>query len=365
MPLLASAMRSLKGVRVLPWANWSEWRELRDMVANGETKRACQRVELYRLRRRNAVPITMISTVVLMKQLEQPDPDPYLQRLALSMTLTRLVNGTTDQLQPRGESSIARSVYSLAVELKLPLILVEIRHQASHNALPRLSTLESAAKKALTWLREYYWDPQFKNINAIASDEIDAIRKVFDAGHDGQNNNFTGDKQQPADQSVAQRDNAESKGSLSVAEKLRVLADKIQDKDKAPRPNSSNTWAERRPQWKRCTDFESWKRTPLGLIPAQFRVPRIYDLKSSRHCHPRSMAGVGFSSVDRLPRTLGDASESSSEVDEHRGRKRPASPVQIPARSAKRTGRYTAEQEAYIAKKMAEYASLVSTVPPS
>lgn len=346
----------------MPWADWSEWRELRDMVTNGETERACRRVALYRLRRRNAVPITMISTVALMQQLENPDPDPYLQRLALSMTLTRLVNGSTDQLQPRGENSIARSVYSLAVELKLPLILVEIRHQASHNSLPRLSVLESAAKKALVWLEEHYWEPQLRNVKSTIDDEIDAVKNVFEMGKDEEKHDDAAlTSVRDGGPGVSERSNIEKDGSFGVLDKLMVLSQKLQHKQSESLPSSSQDEPRRKPRWELCTDFEAWSRTPLGLVPGQLRVPRINDSGPKKR-RPRSR-GI----FELNPDIGSDSSEDGVDANVERepspfsGRKDPGSFDDEVSAPMKKARRYTSEEEAYVAKKRAEFESLAQS----
>lgn len=42
----------------------------------------------------------------------------------------------------------------------LPRLLVDIRHEASHNDLPSLSLLRLAAAEALQWLQAAYWQRQ-------------------------------------------------------------------------------------------------------------------------------------------------------------------------------------------------------------
>lgn len=346
----------------MPWADWSEWRELRDMVANGETRRACQRVDLYRLRRRNAVPITMISTVTLMRQLQEPDPDPYLQRLALSMTLTRLVNGSTDQLQPRGGHSIARSVYSLAIELKLPLILVEIRHQASHNALPRLSTLESAAKKALVWLDEYYWEPQLRSVKSAIDGDIEGVRKVFDAAQDEKSCEGLAEKAQEVGSAMPQNDKPKKDESLSVLDMLKALSNKLRTQEEAPiARTSSEPSTPRKPRWALCTDFESWKCTPLGLVPGQLRVPRINDTEPKKH-PTRSKTTSKLLSKEQCSSSEDELGESAAqEKFQARGKKRPGSRDQEAQASMKKARQFSLEEETYIAKKRAEFESLAQS----
>lgn len=48
-------------------------------------------------------------------------------------------------------------MFSLAKTIGLPATFVELRHQSTHEQLPSLAKLRSAAKKALLWIWGYYW----------------------------------------------------------------------------------------------------------------------------------------------------------------------------------------------------------------
>ncbi|KAF6843808.1 las1-like protein [Colletotrichum musicola] len=48
-------------------------------------------------------------------------------------------------------------MYSVAKTIGLPATFVELRHQATHEQLPSLAKLRSAARKALEWIWTYYW----------------------------------------------------------------------------------------------------------------------------------------------------------------------------------------------------------------
>lgn len=48
-------------------------------------------------------------------------------------------------------------MYSIAKTIGLPATFVELRHQATHEQLPSLLKLRTAAKKALAWIWDYYW----------------------------------------------------------------------------------------------------------------------------------------------------------------------------------------------------------------
>ncbi|TAQ90609.1 hypothetical protein B7494_g1074 [Chlorociboria aeruginascens] len=49
------------------------------------------------------------------------------------------------------------SMYSIAKSIGLPATYVELRHQATHEELPSLPKLRTAAQKALSWIWGYYW----------------------------------------------------------------------------------------------------------------------------------------------------------------------------------------------------------------
>lgn len=66
----------------------------------------------------------------------------------------RMVNGIADSQQ---KGRVALSVNSLAESAGLSRLLVDVRHEATHNELPSLSTLQLAARQALDWLVQQYW----------------------------------------------------------------------------------------------------------------------------------------------------------------------------------------------------------------
>lgn len=72
----------------------------------------------------------------------------------LSPPYHRMVNGIADS-QQRGK--VAVSVASLADAAGLPRLLVDLRHDATHNELPALPTLHVALHQALGWLTANYW----------------------------------------------------------------------------------------------------------------------------------------------------------------------------------------------------------------
>ncbi|CAJ2507816.1 Uu.00g090020.m01.CDS01 [Anthostomella pinea] len=78
----------------------------------------------------------------------------YALRAAYSAAFSRFVTGLLDSQQDKQRKL---SMYALAKTIGLPATFVELRHQATHEQLPSLSKLRSAARKALAWIWDYYW----------------------------------------------------------------------------------------------------------------------------------------------------------------------------------------------------------------
>ncbi|KAH7033281.1 Las1-like-domain-containing protein [Microdochium trichocladiopsis] len=75
-------------------------------------------------------------------------------RAAYATAFSRFVTGLLDSQQDKQKK---QSMYSLAKTIGLPATFVELRHQATHEQLPSLLKLRSAAKKALSWIWDFYW----------------------------------------------------------------------------------------------------------------------------------------------------------------------------------------------------------------
>ena len=79
---------------------------------------------------------------------------PLLLRLGYSTAICRFVNGLLD---PAQQSQFALPMHLLARNLHLPASFVELRHAATHEALPSLAVLRTVAVRALDWLWTDYW----------------------------------------------------------------------------------------------------------------------------------------------------------------------------------------------------------------
>ncbi|SPN98909.1 related to LAS1 protein [Cephalotrichum gorgonifer] len=78
----------------------------------------------------------------------------YAVRAAYSTAFSRFVTGLLDMQQDKQRKM---SMFSVAKTIGLPATFVELRHQATHEQLPSLARLRSAAEKALAWIWDYYW----------------------------------------------------------------------------------------------------------------------------------------------------------------------------------------------------------------
>lgn len=230
-------------LRVVPWVNWEEWESLRSAISSGNHAATANMLELYRLRRKASLPLPVQATAEIGSLLDFRIPmDPHVRRLALAMAIVRLVNGSTDRIQPRAEGATARSVHSLAKALKLPPVLVELRHQSSHNALPRLDALVEAGREALSWLESSYWAPQAEIVSNRRSDN-------------GPGNVVSA---KAADEPPPRPDCVVKTAKTRRLESMEYTTDTTS----SPSPHKST-----RKRWRRCRNPEDWKKCPIGLLP--------------------------------------------------------------------------------------------------
>ena len=159
-----TSMATRRTLTITAWTSWEEWQEvygwlfaIDDPLARA---RGIQRVATWRSRGR--VPLAVEATASLAESALAATeaigaPSEYAVRLMLAMVITRFVNGVVDPLQ---QYARAASVKRLAHEIQLPVSLVELRHECTHNRLPSLANVRLAAEQALLWLHEHYWMPQ-------------------------------------------------------------------------------------------------------------------------------------------------------------------------------------------------------------
>jgi hypothetical protein len=122
-------------------------------------RHTCHRIHAWSLRG-TAVPLPLQATMQLVEAALLDASQGATQeqvRLAYSAAIVRVVNGSVEEMQ-RGE--FAQSVSSLAAKLGLPKWIVDVRHEATHNAMPSIQVLRMAWQAAMEWLQGKYWAPQ-------------------------------------------------------------------------------------------------------------------------------------------------------------------------------------------------------------
>lgn len=87
----------------------------------------------------------------------------YQLRNEYSMCIIRTVNGLTDMDQ----KSTVTPVFAIADNIKLPAILVDIRHRASHQDLPSISICRQGCIMILSYMENAYFSCQMDIINAV------------------------------------------------------------------------------------------------------------------------------------------------------------------------------------------------------
>jgi len=100
-------------------------------------------------------------------------------RMQYSLAVVRMVNGISDSSQ---KGRMAASVARLSAAAGLPRLLVDLRHEATHNELPSLAALQLAAHHALTWLRTNYWQKQKDHVE-LNKTKISTIICDYVASH--------------------------------------------------------------------------------------------------------------------------------------------------------------------------------------
>ena len=176
--------------RVVPWRDWAEWNEVRCGLMGTDSQRAAQAISRVRAwQSRGKVPHSVEATAALVEIISTSKhigtgarsvgswaPSDNELRLMYSMALVRLVNGIVDAVQ---QKKFASPVSDLAGQVALPRILVDIRHTASHNALPSLPALSLAADRALQWLQQHYWDPQAAVVLTPPADTVVPLLRKY------------------------------------------------------------------------------------------------------------------------------------------------------------------------------------------
>lgn len=166
--------------RIIPWLSWDEFLTVHNSIFGQESKDRRWAVDVIAMwRERGRLPHSIDATAALtdvflqdistgaaqtVQEITEVRSDSALRNL-YSMAIIRAVNGLVD---PSQQSYYADSVLSLATRIDIPAWIVEIRHDATHNALPSLLLLRNAAQHMLQWLKVNYWQQQLLHLQTLS-----------------------------------------------------------------------------------------------------------------------------------------------------------------------------------------------------
>lgn len=155
--------------RPVPWCSWRSWQQTyRNLISHDAeaVQNGLYKVAAWRCRGKLPLSVDAFACLVSV-QLRDPcglfsnhatgEEDDAVLRMQYAMVIIRLVNGVADSGQ---KSRTANSVATITAAAGLPRALVDLRHEATHNELPSLPVLRSAAVQAISWLRDTYWERQ-------------------------------------------------------------------------------------------------------------------------------------------------------------------------------------------------------------
>ncbi|KAL2266381.1 hypothetical protein VTJ83DRAFT_5733 [Remersonia thermophila] len=114
----------------------------------------------------------------------------YAVRAAYSAAFSRFVTGLLDSHQDKQRKM---SMYDVAKSVGLPATFVELRHQATHEQLPSLTRLRSAARDALEWIWDYYWRHLTPSLPSSVSSVSSPAAELAFEGPRGQGQGQLGD----------------------------------------------------------------------------------------------------------------------------------------------------------------------------
>ena len=124
------------------------------------------RIENWKARSASPLPASVESTAALAvsiwrdmgSEVSYSAPPLFTElRMMYSCAIIRTINGLADPFQQN--RAMFGSVAQVCSQIGVPLWLVELRHEATHNQLPSLSVLRVGAITLLKYLKSVYWEP--------------------------------------------------------------------------------------------------------------------------------------------------------------------------------------------------------------
>ena len=165
IPISIRTKRSVSSMvyaRLVPWYNSEELAQVKKWFYSDkdhDRRRAVFKVRSYESKGTQYVPHVIASTANITDAVlldKAGNTDPSILQMTYTMALIRFVNGLLD---PSQKSQYAIPLHTLAKNVGLTPWLVDLRHRSTHERdLYALGMLRIAAREALDWLWDHYWN---------------------------------------------------------------------------------------------------------------------------------------------------------------------------------------------------------------
>ncbi|NXJ07736.1 LAS1L protein, partial [Odontophorus gujanensis] len=170
------ARKRLKPLRtVVAWRGRAEWDQVMVGLYCGDSRlqqEALDRVSAWKSRYGPKMPLAVDCTAELIR-CKVLDSSGRLRSheliLSYGLALVRFVNLITE----RKQKMVSIPLRQLAIEVDIPIWVVDLRHELTHGKLPRLALCRKGCDVVLDWLRKTYWSRQLGNNLCEESEEED------------------------------------------------------------------------------------------------------------------------------------------------------------------------------------------------
>ncbi|XP_063288159.1 ribosomal biogenesis protein LAS1L [Pelobates fuscus] len=150
---------------VVAWLSKAEWEQVLEYLYSRDCKLqrdALHRISAWKSRYGNKMPLAVECTADLVRcKILDVSGGIGAEELVLlyGLALVRFVNLFTEKKQ----KAVAIPLRRLANELNIPEWIVNLRHEATHGKLPKLSMCRKGWDCVMEWLRREYWSRQLGN----------------------------------------------------------------------------------------------------------------------------------------------------------------------------------------------------------
>lgn len=172
--------------RIVPWIDWDEWMSVFSYIFSNaavQQRHALEIVSMWRCRGRIPHSVDMTASLVEVSLNDSENVEnsatfgvtsaraycnlrsDHELRLQYALAIIRAVNGLVD---PGQQGYYAESIFNIASKMGLPGWIVELRHDSTHNSLPVLSVLRTAARHLLDWIHARYWQCQYNHLQTLS-----------------------------------------------------------------------------------------------------------------------------------------------------------------------------------------------------